>query len=1306
MSRQGELNSYIARLQRRLQVRAFVRGAAILFGTALAVTVALVFLLNRLAFPASGVSSARMALLASLAAVAGFCLAWPIFRLTRARAVSAAEAVHPEMEQRLTTFHQREHAPGDAQDPFLELLAADTLARAEDAPPSSLAPGRWLFALGGAGLACLGVLVWMIAAGPGYMGYGASLLWTGTKPNAAPLYAISVTPGDAAVRRNADQLVTARVTGRRPGKVQIFGRYGSSTAWEPVAMQAAPESSAKGANDTKGASYQFLFAGIPQNIEYYVAAGPLVSPHYQVRVVDLPSVKQIRVTYHYPKWTGMKPVAEEHSGDLRAIEGTDAAIEVEMDRPLNDGQLALDGSHSIHLTGGEGNRYSGSIHMEKDGAYHFAAADRGQQVRLSEDYFIATDKASPPEVAIDHPGREYRASPIEEVKVGVKASDQFGLHNMHLHYSVNGGPDKDVSLLKAAGAKNADGSYTLRLEDFKLVPGDLVSLYATARDGHAEARTDISFIQADPFEREFSQSQQGGGGDGGGSGGNNQTEMSKREKELIAQTWKQNNEHSTNAKAATTAGQFLSDAQSKLRDEVMSLSARMGTRDLSSANEEFTGFEKDMQTASAAMAPSAEKLKGLQWKDALPLEQKALQALLRAEATFRKIQVAFGQQGGGGGGGNSAGRDLASLFDLELDTEKNQYETAQTASPAEQHEKDVEDALEKLDALAKQQEELAKAQPNPQEAFQQRWQQEMLRREAEQLQRQMEQLARNGQGSEKAQSGGQSGSQSGIQSGSKPSGSGSQAANSSSPGGASQGRGESGAANGSGGQAGSQAGDGAEVQNGSQASSRKGNRGQAAGQSAAGSSDQRIEQALSRLRQAGDVMKRGGDSQASADSARKAADRLREATDLLGGTQQQLASSKLDSLSREAGRLTEQERAQADRINQLAGQQRNPNAMDRDGMMARMRDRDRLAEERQQLSDGLSKLQKNLRDTARQMAPNQPGAAQKLRDALTEMDQSDLDNHVQRTADWLRRGINPNSNGTETEIAEGLGKLDQQLRQAQGAMGQGKPGPRSASPGDQTAALGQVARLRSQVEAMASASRVGDGRRPNGMSRGESQGSQKAGQRGDQTGRAGAQPGSGGRPAEPGQSSEQSGSGRQRDGGGRDSVAGNRAGQMGSGGNDRDGEVASRGGDIRRGGGGADGTAWGNINTGNNQYGQPGRPAMSDASANPADTERTYQQSMRDLSRLRQMVGGDPQTTKEVGELAKQMQRLDPSRFPGNPALEEQMHREVLSSVDRLELQLQRASNITDARTGRPYAVPAGYQDSVADYYRRLSKKP
>ena len=1224
MSNRNALNFYIERIRQRLVLAAWMRGAATFTGTALIVTLALVLLLNHFAFPSRGLTGARLALFFALAVAAAFGTAFPLMRLTRARAVRKAEAANPALEHRLTTFYEKQEQNSD---PFLELLAADTLTMTQHAEPSSLVEDKRLFALGGAGLGCLAVLAWMILGAPGYLGYGAALLWTGPPKNAQPFYAIAVTPGNIAVRRNSDQLITAQITGMQPDKVQVFAHYQSSSNWEPVAMQRQP-------NADGMAKYQFVFAGLPENVEYYVAADALASPHYTVRVVDLPAVKEIRATYHYPKWTGMEPVTEEHSGDLRAIEGTDAALEIEMDRPLKSGQLTLDDGQTIQLAGGDGNKYHGTVHMQKDGAYHVAAMDQGQPVRLSEDYFIATDKAQPPQISIDRPRGDYRANPIEEVTLAVKAADQYGLRDVHLHYSVNGGAERDISLLEKPGTKSTDGSHTLPLEDFKLVPGDVVSVYASARDGHAEAQTDMSFIQVEPFEREFSQSQQSGGGDGaGGSGGNNQTEISRREKELIAATWKQQNNKSATPKDATVAGQFLADTQKKLRDQVMALSARMEARDLSAATEEFNGFNKDMQDAAAAMSPSADKLKATQWKDALPLEQKALQALLRAEATFRKIQVAFGQTGGGGGG-DSAGRDLASLFDLELDTEKNQYESAQSVSPQEQRAKEVEDALAKLDALAKRAEEQANQERNPQQSFEQRWQQEMLRREAEQLQQQMERMAKNGQQDRQGSS--------------ASSGSSSSQANS---------------------QQRSSASKGSQAQPGSQ---------DRAGQQSQDRADQRVQQAMRRLQEATDAMKRSSGAQQNADEARRAAQQLREAANLLSDTQQQLASGKMDSLAREAARLKDEERAQSQRIDKAMNQQQTSDSSDLTGAMARMRARERLSQERQQLSDDLSKLEKSMRDSARQMAPNQPGVAKQLRDALTEMDNSDLNNHTQRTADWLRRGVNPNANGTEREIAEGLDKLKQQLQQAQQAMNDQQPGQRNSGPKsgqtDQAAALDTIARLRNRIESM-------------------TRDSQQSGQRsGDKNG----------------SSSE----GQQQAQGGLDNQQLNRGGsQQGRSGNaaTRSGDVGGPVGDIRFGGApNSDSTVWGNINTGNNRYSSSAQQRQADdPSANPADTERTFQQQLRELNQLRQILKDDPQASKEAEELARQMQHLDPRRFPGNPAMVEEMHREVLSTIDRLELQLVRSATASLAsRTGKPQAVPDGYQDSVAEYYRSLSKTP
>ena len=153
------------------------------------------------------------------------------------------------------------------------------------------------------------------------------------------------------------------------------------------------------------------------------------------------------------------------------------------------------------------------------------------------------------------------------------------------------------------------------------------------------------------------------------------------------------------------------------------------------------------------MGEAAESLKAQKWKDAIPPEQKALQHLLRAEATRRDIQVAFGAARGGGGGGGGAGRDLESLFDLELDTEKNQYETgAQAAHRRDQRRRKSTKrsrswSNSRSGSRSSRSSSVTTADP------QQRWQQEMLRREAEELKKKMEELARTARSGPRAKPG-------------------------------------------------------------------------------------------------------------------------------------------------------------------------------------------------------------------------------------------------------------------------------------------------------------------------------------------------------------------------------------------------------------------------------------------------------------------------------------------------------------------------------------------------------------------------
>src|SRR5215472_3410147 len=200
MSKRDQLDTYLKQVEKRLRLDALLRGSAILTSVALVVTVALVLTTNALAFSGGSVTVARVVLFIMIAAALGLGLVLPVYALNRRRAARRLEAALPEFQQRLVTFVDRE---SEKSQPFIELLAADTLELARKAEPGFLVPDRKLLASIAAGLACLGILVWMILAGPGFWGYGAARLWAGTPRRAPAFYDIRITPGDATVRRNA-----------------------------------------------------------------------------------------------------------------------------------------------------------------------------------------------------------------------------------------------------------------------------------------------------------------------------------------------------------------------------------------------------------------------------------------------------------------------------------------------------------------------------------------------------------------------------------------------------------------------------------------------------------------------------------------------------------------------------------------------------------------------------------------------------------------------------------------------------------------------------------------------------------------------------------------------------------------------------------------------------------------------------------------------------------------------------------------------------------------------------------------------
>jgi hypothetical protein len=316
---------------------------------------------------------------------------------------------------------------------------------------------------------------------------------------------------------------------------------------------------------------------------------------------------------------------------------------------------------------------------------------------------------APPKIVVSFPGHDVKVSPIEELTIEAKVSDDVGLTGYGVSYALAGKPPHEVPL--GGGASNVR-TETARLvipfETLQAQPDDLLSYHFWAEDfaGNGERRrvwSDMYFAEVRPFEERYQEGPSEAGAMAG-RGAAPGDDLARKQKEIINATWRLEREE----REGVPAPELHNDV------EVV----RKGQMEVKEATEALRGQSPSPETraivdeAVTAMVRAHGQL-AVNLPQALDAEQAAYAWLLKLR--LRDHLVVRSKNPGGVGGENSD----PGLQQLDLQTKENPYEIRSEATAQDDPAREDRQVLNRLRDLADRQKTLTERIKELQVALQQ-----------------------------------------------------------------------------------------------------------------------------------------------------------------------------------------------------------------------------------------------------------------------------------------------------------------------------------------------------------------------------------------------------------------------------------------------------------------------------------------------------------------------------------------------------------------------------------------------------------
>jgi hypothetical protein len=334
----------------------------------------------------------------------------------------------------------------------------------------------------------LGALVVLVGAGllaPAAVTRSWLTLWNPAA--AAPPVRLVVEPGSVRVSPGVTLSVRARVWGSaRPPRLLR----------EPGATVDATEEGVSGGEH----HWRFDLPAITRPEAYRVRVASVTSPRYAITLDGTPAPLSFEVAYQAPAYARL-PLQRgaDTRGDLAALRGSRASVEVTFDRDLESLVASLPGGTVARFAAVTPRRWRGEVPIEHEGTW--TLTPRASGGAGSYRYRITPLPDAPPVLAVRAPEGDQDLPTGQQIALEVLGQDDLGLSELALQYRKQPTDAWRTLSLAAFGAHPREArGHALGCSPLSLVPGNRL---VPARAGSTTTRSAGAAGRSSTFELRF-----------------------------------------------------------------------------------------------------------------------------------------------------------------------------------------------------------------------------------------------------------------------------------------------------------------------------------------------------------------------------------------------------------------------------------------------------------------------------------------------------------------------------------------------------------------------------------------------------------------------------------------------------------------------------------------------------------------------------------------------------------------------------------------------------------------------------------